>query len=708
MEKIHWKVEGMTCANCALTINKYLQQEGQQNIKVNPIDGDVHFELVDGTETDRIRKGIEDLGYHVAGQAGQGTQARRRWLKDHLQRFFFTLPFTALLMLLHLIHEKLAPGLHFLMNPWVQLGLSLPVYYVGMDFFGRSALKSLRNGLPNMNVLIALGATAAFGYSLTGTLLDLGPDYMFYETSASIITLVFLGHYLEDASMTSTQRALKALSSSQKVMANMIAFDDKYEEQIFPIENTQLKVGDLVLIRSGEQVPIDSKIIWGEAEVDESIITGESVPVHRLKKDNLIGGSVVVSGTVRAQITAVGKDTVLAGILDMVSRAQGAKPPVQLLADRIAAVFVPVVILISVITFGVNLWLLGDAGTSLLRAIAVLVISCPCAMGLATPAAVAVGMGRAARNGILFRNAASLEKFKDIRQVVFDKTGTLTTGAFTISKVHAIDMPEETFKHAVWSLEKYSNHPIARSISEAFKSKQDIRWETIEEIRGVGMRGVDREGNEWIAGSWQQASGLTEDKSHNVYVTRNGKLAGWIDLTDQIRPEAAEVMAWLKRRNIRTVLLSGDAEPRCAALANTLGMDAYYSNQSPAQKMERIAAFTRETPTAMVGDGINDAPALAQATLGISLSDASHLAVQQAEVVLMNQGLRQMPTALGLGRHTYATIRQNLFWAFIYNIVAIPIAAIGLLTPTLAAAAMGLSDVVLAANSIRLFVKKVV
>jgi P-type Cu+ transporter len=708
MEKIHWKVEGMTCANCALTINKYLQKERQRNIKVNPIDGDVHFELVDGTETDRIRKGIEDLGYHVAGQAGQGTQARRRWLKNHLQRFLFTLPFTALLMLLHLIHTRLAPGLHFLMNPWVQLGLSLPVYYVGMDFFGRSALKSLRNGLPNMNVLIALGATAAFGYSLTGTLLDLGPDYMFYETSASIITLVFLGHYLEDASMTSTQRALRTLSASQKVMANMIAFDDKYEEQVFPIENTQLKVGDLVLIRSGEQVPIDSKVIWGEAEVDESIITGESVPVHRVKKDNLIGGSVVVSGTVRAQVTAVGKDTVLAGILDMVSRAQGAKPPVQLLADRIAAVFVPVVILISVITFGINLWLLGDAGTSLLRAIAVLVISCPCAMGLATPAAVAVGMGRAARNGILFRNAASLEKFKDIRQVVFDKTGTLTTGAFTISKVYAIDMPEETFKHAVWSLEKYSNHPIARSISEAFKSKQDIRWETIEEIRGVGMRGVDREGNEWIAGSWQQASGLTEDKSHNVYITRNGKLAGWIDLTDQIRPEAAEVMAWLKRRNIRTILLSGDAEPRCATLAESLGMDAWFSNQSPAQKMERIAAFTRETPTAMVGDGINDAPALAQATLGISLSDASHLALQQAEVVLMNQGLRQMPTALGLGRHTYATIRQNLFWAFIYNIVAIPIAAIGLLTPTLAAAAMGLSDVVLAANSIRLFVKKVV
>lgn len=708
MEKIHWKVEGITCANCALTINNYLQKEGQQNIKVNPINGEVHFDMVEGSKADRIRKGIEDLGYHVAGQSADGSQTKRRRFTNHWQRFLFTLPFTALLMLLHLIHTKLAPGLHFLMNPWVQLGLTLPVYYIGMDFFGRSALKSLRNGVPNMNVLIALGATAAFVYSLSGTILDLGPDYMFYETAASIITLVFLGHYLEDASMASTQRALKKLSASQKVMANMIAFDDKYEEQVFPIENTQLKVGDLVLIRTGEQVPIDCKIIWGEADVDEAIITGESVPVHRVKKDNLIGGSIISSGTVRAQVTAVGKDTVLAGILDMVSRAQGAKPPVQLLADRIAAVFVPVVILISIITLGVNLWVLGDLGASLMRAIAVLVISCPCAMGLATPAAVAVGMGRAARNGILFRNAASLEKFKDIRQVVFDKTGTLTTGSFTVSKVHAIDMPEETFRHAVWSLEKYSNHPIAKSITEAFKTRQDIRWEIIEEIKGVGMRGIDREGNEWVAGSWQQAAGLTEDKGHNVYVTRNGKLAGWIDLTDEIRPEAAEIIAWLKARGIRTILLSGDAEPRCAALAATLGMDAYHSNQSPAQKMERIAAFTKEMPTAMVGDGINDAPALAQATLGISLSDASHLAMQQAEVVLMNQGLRQMPTALGLGKHTYVTIRQNLFWAFIYNIVAIPVASVGLLTPTLAAAAMGLSDVVLGVNSIRLFVKKVV
>ncbi len=213
----------MTCANCALTINKYLQKEGQHNIKVNPIDGDVHFDMVEGTQAERIRKGIEDLGYHVAGESAQGSKVKRRWFTNHWQRFLFTLPFTAVLMLLHLIHTKLAPGLHFLMNPWVQLGLTLPVYYVGMDFFGRSALKSLRNGLPNMNVLIAVGATAAFVYSLAGTLLDLGPDYMFYETSASIITLVFLGHYLEDASMSSTQRALKKLSASQKVMANMIA-----------------------------------------------------------------------------------------------------------------------------------------------------------------------------------------------------------------------------------------------------------------------------------------------------------------------------------------------------------------------------------------------------------------------------------------------------------------------------------------------------
>src|SRR5215204_2391167 len=280
MEKVQWKVTGMTCANCALTVNKYLHQQGA--------------------------KGVESLGYRVESN-GVLTQNKKPFPSTNLERFWFCLPFTLVLML-HMV-----PGvhIHFLVNPWVQLALTLPVFVVGMRFFGRSAIKSLRNKVPNMNVLIAIGSASAFIYSLIGTLFNLGEGYLFYETSAAIITLVFLGNYLEDASIQSTQRSLKALVKSQKVMANMIAFDGDHKEVILPIENTQLKVGDLVLIRTGEQVPADCKILWGEAHVNEAIITGESVPVHKKPKDHIIGGSILEEGTLKAQVTAAGGDTVL-------------------------------------------------------------------------------------------------------------------------------------------------------------------------------------------------------------------------------------------------------------------------------------------------------------------------------------------------------------------------------------------------------------
>ena len=684
-----------------------------KNVKVNSVSGDVSFEMNGNAATPKLIKGISDLGYHVANHQ-QITEKKKPFLSTHLQRFFFCLPF-ALVFVLHMI-----PGLHihWLENPWLQLGLTIPVYLVGMDFFGKSAWKSLRNGLPNMNVLVALGATAAFVYSLYGTLTGQPENFMFYETSVTIITLVFLGNYLEDASIQSTQRELKKLVKSQKVMANMIAFDDKYQEQIFPVENTQLRVGDLILIKSGEQVPIDSKILWGDAHVNEAIVTGESSPVHKYAKDKLIGGSIITDGTIKAQVTAVGDDTVLAGIINMVKQAQGEKPPVQQLADKISAIFVPLVIGIAVVTLIVNWILLSQFTPALMRSIAVLVIACPCAMGLATPAAIAVGLGRAAKNGILFRNATSLEMFKNITQVVFDKTGTLTTGKFVISDfgLQNSDLSEEEFKKIAFSLEKYSNHPIAKSVSDEWsanrrapseKMKDEIRWDKIEEIKGLGMKASDKEGNQYWAGSFNVAKEFTKEDDHNIYIVKNNQLLGWIDVKDEIRPEAKSVIDYLHSKNIKTILLSGDRRAKCEALASQLNIDEVIAEQTPEQKLQKIADLNASTPTAMVGDGINDAPALAKATIGISMSEASQVAVQSAQVVLMNQGLKKMPMALGLGKATYVTIKQNLFWAFAYNIVAIPVAALGFLTPTFGALVMGLSDVVLAINSVRLFVKKV-
>lgn len=703
MENVQWKVEGMDCASCALTIHKYLEKQGMKDVKVNSVSGDVSFQMNGNAVTEKLVRGLDDLGYHVANQQ-QITTNKQPFLSTHIQRFLFCLPF-ALLFVPHM----LGIHIHWLENPWIQLALCLPVYIVGMSFFGKSAWKSLRNGLPNMNVLIALGATAAFVYSLYGTLTGQAENYLFYETAVTIITLVFLGNYLEDASIHSTQRELNKLVKSQKVMANMIAFDDKYQEQIFPVENTQLRVGDLILVKSGEQVPIDCKILWGDVHVNEAIITGESNPVRKQAKDKLIGGSIVTDGTVKAQVTAVGDDTILAGIINMVKQAQGEKPPVQKLADKISGIFVPLVVGIAVVALIGNWIYFQNFTIALMRSIAILVIACPCAMGLATPAAIAVGLGRAAKNGILFRNATSLEMFKNITQVVFDKTGTLTTGKFVIANWQLAigNIQKEEFKRIAYSLEKYSNHPIAKSVAEEWKSGDEIKWNKIEEIKGLGMKAVDMDGNEYWAGSFNVAKELTKEDHHNVYIVKNGQLIGWIDVKDEIRPEAKAVIAYLHSKNIKTILLSGDRRAKCEELAKQLNIDEVIAEQTPEQKLNKIAELNAATPTAMVGDGINDAPALAKATIGISMSEASQIAVQSAQVVLMSQGLKKIPMALGLGKHTYLTIKQNLFWAFAYNIVAIPVAAFGFLTPTFGALVMGLSDVVLAINSVRLFVKKV-
>ena len=695
----------MSCSNCALTINKYLEKKGMQHVKVSFAGGDVSFEMKEELGKQEIKKGIEDLGYKVVDESLVLNKGLAKPMNKFLRYLLICLPFTLILML-HMVGQRMQ--IHWLMNPWIQLALCLPVYIIGMIFFGKSAIQSIRNGMPNMNVLIAVGATAAFFYSLAGTLFHLGENYLFYETAAAIITLVFLGNYLEDISIQSTQKSLNSLARAQKVMANMIAFDDQHQEIIFPVESTQLRNGDLVLIKSGEQVPADCKILWGDASVNESIITGESMPVIKKSKDSLIGGSILVDGTVKAQVTAALKDSVLSGIINLVKRAQGDKPPIQQLADKISAVFVPVVLLIAALCFVVNFIFLHDLTASTMRSIAVLVFACPCAMGLATPAAIAVGLGRAARNGILFRNTKSLELFKNISQVVFDKTGTLTTGEFVISNFyHHPKITEEEFRRIVFSLEKYSNHPIATCIVASWKTKNDTRWTKVDEIKGVGVNAVTANGELYQAGSYKIAEALTNDGSHNVYIVKNNELLGWIDVKDELRKEAAGVINYLHKKNIKTILLSGDRIANCKKIADELGIDKVIAEQSPEQKLQQIAALTAVEPTVMVGDGINDAPALAKATIGISMSDASHIAIQTADVVLMNKGLKNLPVSLNLGKNVFLTIKQNLFWAFFYNVIAIPVAAFGLLTPTVGALVMALSDVVLVINSTRLFVRRV-
>ena len=716
MERVEFKVEGMHCSNCALTIDKYLSKQHLQNIKVNFVTGDISFDSTAEINIEAIKTGLKSIGYPVLSSISNSVTAEKKsWTFQSFLKSKIQLLVVSAILTIPLSLHMFGLHLHVLMNPYVQLAFALPIYLIGLSFFGTSAIRSIWKGIPNMNVLITLGSTAAMGYSIYGIVIGRAEEFMFFETAATTITFILLGNVIEDRSVRQTQKALQQLAKSQKVMANMIAFDNNHQEQIFEVENTILRVGDLVLIKTGEQVPMDCKILWGDASVNEAIITGESIPVQKQMKDFLIGGSILESGTLKAQITAVGNETVLSNILKMVLNAQTEKPPIQQMADKISAIFVPVVIAIALITLGVNYWFAHQTfSESLLRSIAVLVISCPCAMGLATPAAIAVGLGRAAKSGVLFKNAKSLENFKNIKQVVFDKTGTLTTGQFELSGFHIVQdgqvpISEDTFKVLSYSLEKYSNHPIANCIKATWKTKDAIPWAKIEEVKGMGIQATDKEGNTYWAGSFKTLEDKSIEDGHNIYIQKNNQFIGWIDVADQIRPEAKEVVDQLHRQGISTILLSGDRAIKCQQVGKALGIQKIIAEQSPSEKLATLDALIKIAPTAMVGDGINDAPALAKATIGISLSNASHIAIQSAQVVLMNSGLKNLPMSLVLGRKTYQTIKENLGWAFSYNIIAIPVAALGFLGtwgPTYGAMIMALSDVVLALNSLRLFKKK--
>lgn len=691
----------MNCTSCALTVSKYLQNKGMQDVQVSFATEELSFTLPAGKDSGQVLQGINELGYHVV-MPDERPDAIAFF--NTLQfKFLFSLVFTAPL-LLHMWVQW-----HWLHNPLVQLALATPVFLMGMWHFGRSAWRSLVNGIANMDVLITLGATAAYGYSLAGTLLRLGPDYMFYETAAAIITLVFLGNLLEERSVKQTTTAISALARMQVTTARLLTGHDHGHEHIQEVDNQTLKPGDRILVNTGDKIPMDGTIYWGGGHINESMITGESAPVSKTERDKVIGGTILEEGTLKMFVTATGKDTVLSYIIALVKQAQGNKPPMQRLADRISAIFVPVVLSIALLTF-LGWWLIGQvpAGTAIMRSIAVLVIACPCAMGLATPAAVMVGLGRAARKGILIKGAQTLEAFRNIRYVVFDKTGTLTTGKLQLGGFHYTGITEEAFKAVVYSLEKYSSHPIARSIVALWKGQGEIPLQQVREYKGKGMQAQDEEGNQWQLGSYVMAQQATSDDSHNIYLLRNGQLAGWIDFIDELRPDAAQAIAQLKQAGIKPVLLSGDTLRKCNDLAQKIGIEEVYAEQTPEQKLQKIDELMRKAPVAMVGDGINDAPALAKATIGISLSDATQVAMQSANVVLLNNSLGSLPLALGLGKHTYLTIKQNLFWAFIYNVVAIPVAALGLLNPIVGAGVMGLSDVVLAVNSVRLRYKRVI
>lgn len=715
----------MTCTNCAMSVDRQLKSLGLQGVEVDFMQSLVRFQHTDkdSIPLQKIQDGIQGLGFKVeqelSGGGKQSSDLSEQILGTPLKRFIVCLIFTVPLWL-HMVLSA-----HLLHQPTIQLTLSFIVLLIGLAYLGRSAWHSLKSSVANMNVLVILGALAAFGYSLYGTLSGQPERFLFYETSATIITLVFMGNWLESRTVAKTQASIKSLMLRQKIQANMLTYAADGTEMTFQVASEDLKVGDLILIKSGELVPMDAKILSGEVEVDESILTGEPMPVHKTKGEILIGNSQIVSGNVKAYIAATGKDTVLQHMLRLVEKAQQQKAPMQLLADKISAIFVPAVLALAVLGFLLN-YFLGGAGftASLMRAIAMLVIACPCAMGLATPAGIAVGLGRATKQGILFKNAHALESFQQIKNIVFDKTGTLTTGKLQISDFQHIEaIDDQQFKAILFNLEKYSGHPLAAAVMQAWKplstaSTATVAFAKVEEIKGEGMKGITKDGEIYLAVSARKAAAILEqtgtvqdlaiEPHHHLYLLRGSKILGWVSFKDSIRPEAPATLRTLKDAGFTTYLISGDSAVNCQQVAAQLGIDHIYSEQTPHEKQAAIRKIKEAGPVVMIGDGINDSPALAEATVGVSLSSATQIAMQTADVLLIRDGIGKLPLALGLGKHTYRTIRQNLLWAFAYNVLALPVAGLGLLSPSFAALAMGLSDIVLGFNSIRLSWKKVI
>jgi len=691
------QVEGMTCANCAQGIQNVLRNKGLDDAQVSFAIGEVSYTPIEGYSLESIKSDIHKLGYHVL----EPDAAPITGLSVLEKRFIFSLIFTIPLLAHMVIPWK---PLH---NPIVQLILSLPVVITGLYHFGKSAFNSLKTGVPNMDVLISLGSASAFIYSIWGTLLFWGTqrahDFLFFETAATIITLVLLGNVIEQRSVKQTGSALRSLGNMQATKARRIE-DHGGHEHITEISANLIAPGDLLQVNEGDRIPADGIVLSGQAVVNEAILTGESFPVEKQEDSMVSGGTIVEKGNFRLRALKAGKNTTLAQIIELVRKAQGGKPNIQRIGDKVSGIFVPVVILIAIITLLVNYFAISvGIQESLMRAIAVLVISCPCAMGLATPTAVMAGIGRAAKAGILFRDGKVTEQLAKVKSIVLDKTGTLTTGDFEVKEIKNFEhYADEDIRAMVYSLSSRSSHPISKSLARIFKGPK-AAINSVKELKGLGMEGLTADGKIIRLGSKRLLKSPLEAGDYDLFLMEEDRCLAAFQLADQLKPDAAEAITELNKMGIKTVLLSGDTKRKCQAIAQELGIDEVYAEKKPEEKLEIIRQLTKEMSVAMVGDGVNDAPALNLADVGISLSDASEVARNSAQVILLGKSsLMSLPDSVKLSRLTLRTIHQNLFWAFFYNVIAIPIAAAGFLNPMVAAFSMAFSDVIVIGNSILL------
>ncbi|MBO1518936.1 heavy metal translocating P-type ATPase [Oceanisphaera pacifica] len=738
-ETFELSIIGMSCASCVGRVEKALQQlSGVRVANVNLATESAHIEALAGhLEEAQLVATINKAGYTAEPLSSQrdDEQARKAQEQHSLQRAFwwafaFTLPVFILEMGSHLI-----PG----MANWVEatlgqtLNWSLQLVLTSLVLFGpglrflRSGIPALLRGGPDMNSLVALGSLSAWSFSLVvllaGDLLPAGTQHVYFEAAAVIVTLILLGRNLEARAKGRTGEAIQKLLSLQVNTARV-----RRNGQLEEVALDQVRVGDCVLVRPGERIPVDGKVHSGHSYVDESMLTGEPVPVEKQPGDEVVGGTINKNGALECDTTHIGNDTLLAQIIRMVEQAQGAKLPIQALVDKVTGVFVPVVMAMAVLTFLCWLWLGPSPALSfaLINAVAVLIIACPCAMGLATPTSIMVGTGRAAELGVLFRKGQALQTLRNTKVVALDKTGTLTKGQPELTDLTVTaGFDKSQVLAQVAAVEQHSEHPIAQAIVAEAKAQQlnIIGPQAFKSLSGLGVCaevggqkvevGADRYlvklGYELSALS-QQAEQLAQQGKSPLYAAIDGKLAAIIAVADPIKEGTPEAITALHQLGLKVAMITGDNKHTAQAIAKQLGIDEVVAEVMPNGKVAALKKLRKQYgAVAFVGDGINDAPALAEANVGLAIGTGTDIAIEAAEVVLMSGDLRAVPNALAISQATLRNIRQNLFWAFAYNACLIPVAAgilypaFGiLLSPMLAAGAMALSSVFVVTNALRL------
>lgn len=727
-EVVDFNLEGMTCAACANRIEKGLSKlPGVTNASVNFAMETARVEYTPGdiTITDMQNK-VKQLGYKaISKQENKEGEDRRKQEIKHQKRLLLLSALLSLPLLWSMVaHFSFTSWIYMpdiLMNPWFQLILATPVqFYVGKQFYV-GAYKALRNGSANMDVLIALGTSAAYFYSLyltidwviAGSNAHHGPS-LYYETSAILITLVITGKLFESLAKGRTSEAIKSLMGLQAKTASVVR---EGQELTVPVD--EVMVGDIVLVRPGDKVPVDGEVLEGTSSIDESMLTGESLPVEKKAGDTVIGATINKNGMLRIQATKVGKETALAQIIKVVEEAQGSKAPIQRVADVISGIFVPIVVGIAIVAFLVWYFLVtpGEFAEALEKAIAILVIACPCALGLATPTSIMAGSGRAAELGILFKGGEHLEQTHKIDAIILDKTGTVTKGKPELTDVFA-EMNEVEFLKLVGAAEKNSEHPLAEAIVAGIQERNISLpgAEAFEAIPGYGIKAAV-EGRELIIGTrrlmekyevnakhaYDMMSSLENTGKTAMLVAIDGQYAGMVAVADTIKETSKAAVARLKEMGIQVIMITGDNERTAHAIAAQVGIDHVRAEVLPEGKAEEVKALQAQGKTvAMVGDGINDAPALATADIGMAIGTGTDVAMEAADVTLMRGDLSSIPDAIYMSRKTMTNIKQNLFWALGYNTLGIPIAAIGLLAPWVAGAAMALSSVSVVLNALRL------